>query len=492
MYILRTIPVIAALLLCGWAAFGATTTVAKKPAPKKTAAKKSTARKPVRKPSAKSATAAKAPVRKSTVARRTTSRTTTQRRAATRVPLVRTTPVQRVNATHQVSTFLATASDTAVEQAGALVPFFERLYRLESKSVPNPVHIMHFGDSHTAGEDWTGRLRALYQGRFGNGGSGFSLAGHPFAGYRRFDARGGATGQWRSEGLRTGAGDGWYGLGGISVTAERPGQSVYLDAEGDHVEIEFLRQPGGGQLAFYDNDQLRETISTDGELSPGYAVYQISPGAHRFTIRTLESKPVRLLGWVVDKPAGVTYESLGINGAEAGVILHWNPEMLATYLRRRDPGLIVLAYGTNEASDSAWKEPGSYFAMFSALLQQLRQSAPTASILVLGPGDRWMRTRAGWHTVVGIDSIIEAQRTACRQFGCAFWDTRKRMGGEGAMLSWVYSGLAQNDRVHFTTPGYQRLADILYSDLNSQYEVFLKARQQVAQEPYGNPNSKNP
>ena len=39
-------------------------------------------------------------------------------------------------------------------------------------------------------------------------GSGFSLAGHPFVGYRRFDARGGGSSGWVSAGLRAGTGDG--------------------------------------------------------------------------------------------------------------------------------------------------------------------------------------------------------------------------------------------------------------------------------------------
>ena len=492
------IPAWCLLLFCTVAAFGVTSTSTKKPPPKKTTTSSTKKSAPAKTTTAKAKSTARKPAPKATVA---TAKSTAKKPAPryssaaarrSRVPVVRTSAAQRTHATAEVQQFLNTSSDATIEQAGTLVPFFERLYRMDAKILTDPVHIVHFGDSHTAADEWTGRLRSSFQGRFGDGGSGFSVAGYPFAGYRRFDARGGATTRWRSEGLRAGAGDGWFGLGGVSITADRPGQSVYLDGEGSFVEIQYLRQPGGGQFAFYDNDQLRETVSTDGELSPGYAAYQINPGPHRFTLRTVDSNPVRLFGWVVDRTSGVTYEALGINGAEAAVILHWNQEMLATYLQRRDPGLIVLAYGTNEASDSNWREPGTYYAMLTQLLQRLREAAPAASILVVGPGDRWMRTRAGWRTVPGIDSIITAQRAACHQFGCAFWDTRKRMGGEGAMLQWVYAGLAQGDRVHFTQAGYQRLGDILYADVMAQYEIFLKARQQVAQEPHGNENTKNP
>ncbi len=80
--------------------------------------------------------------------------------------------------------------DPAIDRPGTLVPFFERLYRLSAGDSP-AVHILHFGDSHTASDDWTGVLRDLFQNRFGNGGAGFSFAGIPFKGYRRFDVRGG-------------------------------------------------------------------------------------------------------------------------------------------------------------------------------------------------------------------------------------------------------------------------------------------------------------
>src|SRR5262249_50558970 len=191
-------------------------------------------------------------------------------------------------------------------------------------------------------------------------------------------------------------------------------QSVYLDTDADSLELHYLQQPGGGPLALYDGENHVEDISTEGELGPGFVRFQASAGPHRFTLKTLDSRPVRLFGWVADKSTGVTYEALGINGAEASVILRWNEGMLASYVQRRNPGLIVLAYGTNEASDPNWT-PESYQEMFSSLLGKLREMAPAATILVLGPTDRWWRNRGAWRVFAGVEGIIAAQKTACRQ-----------------------------------------------------------------------------
>jgi len=400
----------------------------------------------------------------------------------------RITPAMRAAALEKVEEYLNASGESPVEHPGALVPFFEQLIRMNMAETRTPVHIIHWGDSHTAADEWTGGLRDYFHQRFGNGGSGFSVAGHPFLGYRRFDARGGATTGWETVGGRSANGDGFFGLGGVGIVAWRAGQSVFLNAECDHLEVHYLRQPAGGRVALYDFDQRLDEFTTEGELGPGFVRYDIGPGEHRFLVKTLESKPVRLLGWVADRDSGVTYEALGLNGAEASVILKWNPEMLATYLQRRNPGLIVLAYGTNEASDPYWSHD-DYEAMFNALLQRLRQDAPTASILVLGPGDRWQRYKGKWRLLPGIDRVVDAERAACRENGCAFWDTRRRIGGAGAMKDWFTAGLAQPDHVHFTEPGYHRLADVLFADLMQQFELYKKSRSEnTGQDIHGKPN----
>src|SRR5579863_5190010 len=140
-------------------------------------------------------------------------------------PVTKVTAATRAASSAKVEQYLADSAGTALLQAGALVPVFEQLTRLSAGEDPKSLHIMHFGDSHTAADEWTGGLRDLFKSKFGDGGSGFSVAGRPFPGYRRFDARGGATALWQSYGGRAGTGDGFFGLGGVSIFASLPGQS---------------------------------------------------------------------------------------------------------------------------------------------------------------------------------------------------------------------------------------------------------------------------
>ena len=437
------------------------------PSKSATAAKSTTAKKTP-------AAAAKATPTKSAPA----SGSTASKPAVTAKKKTRPTPVSskvRVEAHNAVYEHVTDGAEIPVENPAALIPFFEQLYRLQQGKANGPVRILHYGDSHTAADEWTGEMRARLQEKFGDGGSGYSFAGRPYNGYRREDVRSGSTNGWHTDGLVGRAGDGVYGLGGISMSVRAPREAVYVEADASDFELYYYQQPGGGSLQLYDNGVPVDRVSTDGEASPAYYHLEDMPGPHRLELETLDRAPVRLFGWVAEKPAGVTYETLGINGAQANIVLDWNAETLRSNLERRNPAMIVLAYGTNEAGHKDWTVD-SYREMFTQLIQRFRAAAPTATILVIGPPDRDQRTKRGWQPMDQLDVIVEAQRQAALASGCPFWDMRAKMGGKGSMLQWVAAGMAQADHVHFVGAGYHMLGDAVVRDLMSQYDLFLKAR----------------
>lgn len=360
-----------------------------------------------------------------------------------------------------------------IENASTLRPFLDQLHQLELDPRSQLVRILQFGDSHTAADMFTGAMRTLFQSKFGDGGAGFSFAGYPFAGYRIHGTRRAQSTGWLALGthLRD-IGDGMVGMGGVSLSTDRPGNWVSLDADAASLQVQYLTQPGGGPIAIYDGDHLLTTLSTDGPVAAGHYDTAVAQGDHHFEVRTTDDAPVRLLGLVTEKAFGATYEALGLNGAEASLILRWNEAIQQVYMDQREPSLIVLSYGTNEASDHNWTEEG-YAAMFHSLIARCRRLAPNASILVIGPPDRALRSgRRGWTPFAGVDRIVQAQRTVCRQMGCAYWDQRGRMGGLGSMRQWVSVQWAQTDHTHFTGTGYTELAGALFSDIVQQYNRY--------------------
>ncbi len=361
-----------------------------------------------------------------------------------------------------------------IENPETLQPFFDQLRALQADPKSEVVRILQFGDSHTAADMFTGAMRTLFQSRFGDGGAGYSYPGYPFAGYRIHGTRRAQSTGWAVTGTHfRDLGDGLLGMGGVSLSTTKPGNWISLDTDAVSVEVQYLIQPGGGNIEVYDGDRMIESLSTDGPTAAGYVDAQVEPGPHHFEVRTTSYAPVRLFGMRTEQAAGVTYEAMGLNGAEAGLILKWNEVLQQELMDQRDVALIVLAYGTNEASDPNWSQD-SYAEMFRLLIARCRRLAPKASILVLGPADRELKAgRRGWAPYSGIDRIVAAQRSVCRQLGCAYWDERTRMGGFGAMREWVSVGWGQGDHTHFTGEGYNELAAALFSDIVQQYNSYV-------------------
>jgi lysophospholipase L1-like esterase len=286
------------------------------------------------------------------------------------------------------------------------------------------------------------------------------------------------SGGWAPSGLLAREGDGLYGMAGVSVSTRSAGQTISLEASGERFQVFYYKQPSGGSMTLAIDGVEVETIQTAGEAGAGYFEKQVTSGTHSFELRSGGEGEVRLFGWVVENSKGVTWETLGINGAQADLLLGWNEELLKSHIGQRDPALIVLAYGTNEARRTDWSYE-SYRNMFRQVLARLRAAAPGASLLVIGPPDQSLRQRGKWAPHEGVDRIVQAQRDAALEAGAAFWNTRSGMGGKGSMKQWVYAGLAQGDFVHLTTPGYRLLGESLYGLMMETYSVFATFRRQA-------------
>jgi lysophospholipase L1-like esterase len=470
-----------------------TASSAKKPAAATTTKRLPAARPPTsRKPAAKKSSTHRSSTKAASNLKTATGRTSTANAAAKRVaasssghPTARiavagskslTTARAQVNRQEVIAGLMGSLASpkVGIEGAVALKPFFDQLHRLELDPQRGVVRILQFGDSHTAADMFTGALRTLFQDKFGDGGAGFSYPGYPFAGYRIHGTKRAQSIGWTVQGTHfRDLGDGMTGLGGVGLSTFSAGSWVSLDADASSVEVQYLKQPGGGTIEVYDGEQLLQTVSTDGDqTAAGRYDATVAPGPHHFEVRTTEQAPVRLLGVSTENAAGVTYEAIGLNGAEASLILKWDEALQQAYMSQVNPALIVLSYGTNEASDHNWTQE-SYAEMLRTLVARCRRLAPKAAILVIGPADRDLRAgRAGWAPYNGIDRIVDAQRSVCRELGCAYWDTRARMGGFGSMHNWVSVTWAQADHTHFTSEGYTELASALFSDIVQQYNSY--------------------
>ena len=74
-----------------------------------------------------------------------------------------------------------------------------------------------------------------------------------------------------------------------------------------------------------------------------------------------------------------------------------------------------------------------------------------------------------------IPAIVEEQRAAAAEVGCAFFDTYRAMGGARSMPTWVRRGLGQADMTHPTAIGSEVIGNWVFRALMQGYNAYLKS-----------------
>lgn len=379
----------------------------------------------------------------------------------------------------------------------ALRPFLAALSNLEPAVGNRVVRVLHFGDSHTAADYWTGRIRRRLQERFGDAGPGLVLPGRPWRGYPHEGVRFFSGRNWPAQSLRSTEVDGWVGLPGAAVSGVE-GEAFHLRAQFNSFTVQVLAPPGfslhGAVLAPEEDTTpesatppLLPTFSALSKLSEndfsGRALQVFGPPEPSGDANGKTSVPklqdlmfrlgddVQLLGIDLRSGrAGLLYDELGLNGAQLLDLEKWNPELRRALLAQSKPDLVVLAYGTNDEGMGG-ASALDYQSRMKVILRKMREESQ-APILVIGPLDRFGNHRRSRPLLkTGALRVIGDMKQACLAEGCAFWDARESMGGYGSIRQWRRSGLAKRDLVHLTAKGYELLGDRLYDQLLDAYAL---------------------
>jgi lysophospholipase L1-like esterase len=349
---------------------------------------------------------------------------------------------------------------------------------LRAASGEGKARLLFFGASHVASDLFTGYIRRELQDRYGDAGHGFLVPVHPWRTYRHRDINIESDGdRWETQRIRVGDTEvERLGLAGITMMSRRLGSygAVFTAQESDHgrnasfFELYYMKHPRGGDLDVVIDGRKARRISTRAkDVATGYATFRVPDGPHRFEIRTLSKKPVWIYGLTVERDQpGVVVDTLGINGARARYQLLWNEEVFREQIRRREPDLVVLAYGTNESGDESPIE--DYERDLRAVVKRMKDAVPDASCLLIGPSDRPIQVEERvFEDRSRTARLVEVQHRVALEHGCGFFDLVAFQGGALSMVQWAASdpAYASQDHIHYTRVGYQRLGEVLLGAL---------------------------
>ena len=374
--------------------------------------------------------------------------------------------------------------------AGPLLPLYKGLYGLETRTRETPVVILQLGDSHTANDSFSGRLREQFQARFGDAGRGVLHPGVPFK-YYRPDRVSASSPGWTLE--RAGRADGPMGITGIRQHADGPAEMTLSSndpTDETGVSLEFLAQPGGGSVDIASATGWRTRISTNAAATGAqWVALPQGAGGGEVTVTTAGDGSVDMLSWSAerDRP-GVVVANLGTIGATVDLLLAMDPALVRQELARLSPTVIIVAFGTNEGFGGG-TEATSYRERFEQALQMLRSAAPAAAIVVVGPPDSEKHTGRHFkgHTPCGdprwsqpphVAMVRGIQREIASREHLFFWDWQAAMGGPCTIGRWaaMHPPMAARDHVHMLQPGYRATADVLFQVLMDGYEEYKSLR----------------
>ncbi len=181
-----------------------------------------------------------------------------------------------------------------------------------------------------------------------------------------------------------------------------------------------------------------------------------------------------------NRRSGITYHSIGVNGAALPDYLDKCPHFTQD-LRLLRPDLVVFGIGINDASGTNF-DTAQFRLNYLRLVDSIRSVNPDCAFLFITNNDSFRKVRRRTYNVNrnGLLAREVFYRLAEETDG-VLWDQFEVMGGLKSMDQWRLAKLAQRDRVHFTRAGYELVADLLTNAIFESYNTH------VARKPRNNP-----
>ncbi|PUE11525.1 hypothetical protein B9Z51_04360 [Limnohabitans sp. T6-5] len=387
-------------------------------------------------------------------------------------------------------------------------PAAARLWRPAQPEGPLRVGI--WGDSHLAAGFFTAELVRLSQLPADQVASRFVPANMNRAGVRLPLRKSCVSPQWQYEPAHVPHTVPDTGPGLVNLFSQQEGAWLAWDlrnAQGqpDKRQVRWLYQQTNSPITVLIrvDDGAEQRIDLQGPEGP--AVLELVGDAPLSTVQLrLVQGAFRWQGleWPLPAQTRLQLDVFGFPGATVAGWKQVRPDDLAAWWGRAPYDVVILEFGTNEGNVQPFDAP-AYAQMLQASVAAWRQQFPQAACVLVAPGDRGVLVRrsqkrapaASPHKahaartdtppVGGTDllrftrvhaHIGRIQQQVAVAHGCRYWSMLDAMGGAGGAYRWAKQtpALMARDLIHFTVPGYQRLAQSFAHDLGWNPAVFAR------------------
>ncbi len=331
------------------------------------------------------------------------------------------------------------------------------LFRKLLQSSHTSVDIFHWGDSQIEGDRITGTLRASFQQSWGGHGVGWVLPRMPAPNF--------ALASTDIRPVRRRAG---FGRGRDASALRLPFFAVNDFPKGTPWEIG--ANPQGHvtnhgwtrTVVWSELDQPWTLEMSDRNRDPSASLDGISTWihdpVHAPMVVTSPAENSTMLGVNLTSSTGVHIHNVPLRGNSGTLFDDVREEDWSTFKMLHNVGLVILQFGGNAVPSLGGEEAAKRYAKAIATnIRHIQGQMPGVPIVFIGPSDMG----ASPSDFPGLSAVVDALRDAVLSSDALFWDLQAVMGGPGSMATWMNTGLAGNDGIHFTPQGARLVGERL-------------------------------
>ena len=234
-------------------------------------------------------------------------------------------------------------------------------------------------------------------------------------------------------------------------------------------------------IGFSDTDDTAPVVSIDGKTILGKYDEDLSTFTFtlpRFTDSVcicFDSVPgeFTITGILLENGMpGINVHGVGVNGASVPSYLRCDD--FERDLELIKPDLIIFGIGINDASEKDFDKE-IFKSNYAQLIEIMQRVNPDCALLFMSNNDSFKKLKKKKYQVNTNGLLVEiAVNEMGRKYNAGVWDQFDIMGGLKSMQKWQNANLAQKDKVHFTTAGYELMGDLLYNALIERYMEHLR------------------
>ena len=341
---------------------------------------------------------------------------------------------------------------------------------------PDPVRILHYGDSQIEADRISGFLRAQLQHRFGGGGAGFvslnpAIPIHPLVNLTLSEGWAHSLPLVKSDGRSVGVGHMLSAAsaagGGVWIKISRRSLRGYPPLQFSQVQLLLANTfaPATLDIRAGGRTLYRRAIEPQAEVQQ--IIANIGEVREPLTLHFQGRGGLVLYGMSLDMAGGAALDNIPLRASAGLDFVKADLNIFKQCMYFLDAALIILQFGVNivphQTTNYKYYENQIY-----RQLKRLQQASPQTPILVMGVSDIARRGAGGvLASYPNVELVRNAQRSAAMRAGCAFWDTYQAMGGRNSIISWAYAQppLATKDFCHFNHRGIDLVAELLWRGL---------------------------